>query len=176
MLSALRPITAEAFQPLQYGAHSHAGVNSRDKVCKAAECFLRNAGAECLLGASAGTVGATARDGNSQSDKMFLAIGEVLGGVCLFEGLDYVQFLRVHAPHPTTDSTPLQGLPKSTATHPRLDITKSGAARGGKAWSRLLFSSKTNFRIVFRPLEKLSDWSWRLFTLGRIGWFHLRVR
>jgi hypothetical protein len=64
---------------------------------------------------------------------MFLAIGEVLGGVCLFEGLDYVKILRVHAPHPITDSTPLQGLPKNAATHPRLDIIKSSAARGGKA-------------------------------------------
>ena len=52
MLSALRPITAEAFQPLQYGAHNHAGVDSRDKVGKGTECFLRDAGVECLLDAT----------------------------------------------------------------------------------------------------------------------------
>ena len=97
LLSAFRPVTAEAFKPLQHGAYSHAGVDGRDEVDGGTECFLRDAGVERLLGAPAGAVGAAAGDGNSQADEMFLTVSEVFGGVCLFQGLDNVQFLRVHA-------------------------------------------------------------------------------
>ena len=97
MLSALRPFAAEAFEPLQHGAYSHAGVDGSDEVDGGTECFLRDAGVERFLGAPAGAVGAAAGDGNSQADEMFLTVSEVFGGVCLFQGLDNVQFLRVHA-------------------------------------------------------------------------------
>ena len=97
LLCALGPIAAEAFKPLQYGTHRHAGVDGSDEVDGGTECFLRDAGVERFLGAPAGAVGAAAGDGNSQADEMFLTVSEVFGGVCLFQGLDNVQFLRVHA-------------------------------------------------------------------------------
>ena len=97
MLSALRPIAAEAFEPLQHSAYSHAGVDGRDQVDGGTECFLRDAGVERLLGAPAGAVGAAAGNGDSQADEVLLTVSKMFRGVGLFEGLDNVQFLRVHA-------------------------------------------------------------------------------